>query len=558
MRAVDPRLLKASPGARRYLISCGPLGLITAGAIIAQAAALASAVSGVLLDGDGLGDVVPALIVLSVASVVRGGAAWAFEAGGHLAASTAASDLRRRLVGAILRGDVLHEDEGRGRLATAATSGIDALDPYFARYVPALVLSKVVPVVILVAVATLDVTSALLMALTLPLIPVFGILVGRMTERRARAKYAMLGRLSSHFLDVVSGLATLRAFNRGAAQAERIAETGEAYRRETMGMLRIAFLSALVLEWAAVLATALVAVEIGVRLDNGDIALAPALTILVLAPELYTPLRTAAAQFHASADGMAAADVILDRIDSTDARRVGGARPLDPRDVPIRLEGVTVRYAGREAASLDAVDLMLWPGERVALVGQSGAGKSTLAAVLLGFATPDDGRVRVGDRGLAETDLDAWRMLTAWMPQHPRVTPGTLLDAVRLGAPFATQADADEAAQRAGLRGLIAELPHGWRTRVGEAARQFSAGEVRRIALARALVRDASLLILDEPTASLDADRALAVGSALDRLPRGATTLLVTHDGELARRWADRVVRLESGRIVVAESERPA
>ncbi len=450
----------------------------------------------------------------------------------------------------MLRGDVVNEDAGRGRLATAATSGIDALDPYFARYLPALALSMVVPLVILAAVATMDITSAVLMAATLPLIPVFGVLVGKMADRRARTRYAMLARLSSHFLDVVAGLGTLRAFNRGAAQTERIAETGEAYRRETMGTLRIAFLSALVLELAAVLATALVAVEIGVRLDNGDIALAPALTILVLAPELYMPLRAAAAQFHASADGMAAADVILDRIHTADARPAGQLPPLDPRDVPIRLEAVTVRYPGRETASLDRLDLTLWPGERVALVGPSGAGKSTLAAVLLGFVQPDAGHVRVGDRDLADTELEGWRGMTAWMPQHPHVTAGTLLEAVELGRPGASPADADEAAQRAGLRALVAELPDGWRTRVGEGGRSFSAGEVRRIALARALIRDASLVILDEPTASLDAESASAVGSALDRLPRGATTLLITHDGELATRWADRVLHLDAGRIV--------
>ena len=222
-----------------------------------------------------------------------------------------------------------------GDVTTAATAGVDALDPYFARYLPQLVLGVVVPLVILLRVVTLDVVSAVVMAVTLPLIPIFGILVGRTTEGRARARYAALGRLSSHFLDVVRGLTTLRAFNRGAIQADRLAETGEDYRRETMGTLRIAFLSALVLELAATLGTAVIAVEIGVRLDRGDMALAPALTILVLAPELYAPLRSVAVQFHASADGIAAAGHILDPLEQAAAsaptpKARDVVEPLDP------------------------------------------------------------------------------------------------------------------------------------------------------------------------------------------------------------------------------------
>ncbi len=552
MAAVDPRLLRASPAARRFAIATVPLGVVSAAATIVQALALGHVVSGVLLHDEGLAAAAPGLALLAAASLVRGGVAWALEAGGHLASAAAARELRAWLVGTMLDARTGAEATDRATLAVAATSGVDALDPYFARYLPSLALALVVPLAILAAVAALDVESALLMAATLPLIPVFGYLVGRTTAQRARARYAALARLSGHFLAVVSGLPTLRAFNRGRVQVERIAETGETFRRETMATLRIAFLSALVLELAAVLGTALVAVEIGVRLDGGGIAFAPALTILVLAPELYGPLRTTAAQFHASADGLAAADAILSRIEDPPASNETGARPLDPRDVPVRLDGVTVAPSGRGAPVLDGVSLTLWPGERLALVGRSGAGKSTIASLLLGFRRPDGGRILVGDADLADVDADAWRGLISWVPQRPSVTAGTLLDAVRLGRPDASQADVDEAAQRAGMRELVAELPDGWRTVVGEGGRAFSAGQVRRIALARVLVRGASLLILDEPTTSLDAAAAGRVGEALMRLEHDSTALLITHDLDLAHRWADRVVVLEDGRIADA------
>ena len=244
MAAVDPRLLRASPAARRFAIATVPLGVVSAAATIVQALALGHVVSGVLLHDEGLAAAAPGLALLAAASLVRGGVAWALEAGGHLASAAAARELRAWLVGTMLDARTGAEATDRATLAVAATSGVDALDPYFARYLPSLALALVVPLAILAAVAALDVESALLMAATLPLIPVFGYLVGRTTAQRARARYAALARLSGHFLAVVSGLPTLRAFNRGRVQVERIAETGETFRRETMATLRIAFLYA--------------------------------------------------------------------------------------------------------------------------------------------------------------------------------------------------------------------------------------------------------------------------------------------------------------------------
>jgi ATP-binding cassette, subfamily C, bacterial CydD len=549
VRPVDQRLLRASPAARRFVAACVPLALATALTIVAQATLLGLIVADVFIKHRGLGDVATPLALLAAVALARGVLAWAFEAGGHLTASATAGALRRRLVRHALGDRPGDPAMTSGEVTTAAVSGVDALDPYFARYLPQLVLGAVVPLVILVRVATLDVLSAVVMAATIPLIPLFGALVGRTTGERARARYAALAGLASHFLNVVGGLTTLRAFNRGAIQAELLAESGERYRKETMGTLRIAFLSALVLELAATLGTAVVAVEIGIRLDGAGIGLAPALTILVLAPELYAPLRTAAAQFHASADGVAAAGHILAPIEAAAVVAAPGrAAPLDPRDVPVRLDRVSFAYPGRAGTVVDDVSLTLAPGERVALVGPSGSGKSTIARLLLGFDRPERGRLLIGGSELGEIDAEAWRRQLAWMPQRPHLARGTIADAIRLGSPDASIADVADAARRAGAESFIAALPDGYGTHVGDGCAGLSAGQLRRIAFARALLRDASLLILDEPTTNLDDESAGVVADALVRLPRGATMLLITHDEALAQRVADRVVRLSAGR----------
>ena len=446
------------------------------------------------------------LAALAALAVARGALAWAFEAGGHLAASSTATALRQRLVRHTLHDRPGDSAAASGEVATAAVAGVDALDPYFARYLPQLVLGVVVPVVILLRVATLDVTSALVMALTLPLIPIFGILVGRATEERAQARYAALARLSTHFLDVVRGLTTLRAFNRGEAQVERLAESGEAYRRETMATLRIAFLSALVLELAATLGTAVVAVEIGIRLDRGGIGFASALTILVLAPELYAPLRAAAAQFHASADGVAAADHVLDPIDAAGpARDVAVAVRSTRATCPSASStSPSPTPAGRGSCSTTSRSRSRrgsgWRSSARPVPGRARSPGSCLR-----FDDPDGGRLLVGGGDLSAVDADAWRRFVAWVPQRPHLVAATIGEAIRLGDPGAPFAAVADAARRAGAEGFVAALPDAYDTRVGDGGAGLSAGQLRRIALARALLRDASLLVLDEPTTSLDA-----------------------------------------------------
>jgi ATP-binding cassette, subfamily C, bacterial CydD len=554
MVALDKRLLRRARPVRVLLGVDVAIGVATAALVLVQATLLARIVARAFHGGT-LRDVRVDLILLVVAFVARGLLAWGFEVAGRRAASTVLSQLRLGLVERrVRRHPVALDGAEAGEIVAASVQGIDGLEAYFARYLPQVVLACVVPLVVLAWVGAVDVESALVMLLTLPLVPVFMWLIGRYTESRTRERWQALRLLSTHFLDVVRGLPTLRAFNRGRAQAATIADVGERYRRATMRTLRVSFLSGSVLELAATLGVALVAVTVGVRLADGGLGLQAGLTVLVLAPELYLPLRQLGVQYHASADGVAVADRIFALLDAPSGAPAGGRLPApSPATAPVRLERVSFAYPARRGLVLDELDLELGPGETVALVGASGAGKSTVAALLLGLLSPSGGRISVGDVDLAECDPASWRRRLAWVPQRPAILRGTVADNIRIGDSSASDAPVHEAARLAGAHAFVKALPRGYETVVGDGGRPLSAGESRRIALARAFLRDAPLVLLDEPTADLDPASAELVAQAIDRLRAGRTMLLIAHRPELARR-ADRLVRLERGQVLTAEA----
>ena len=554
MRALDRRLLQRARPVRRLLALDVALGLAAAVLVLLQATLLARIVAQAFA-GASFRDVSRDLVLLGLAFAGRGALAWGFEVAGRRAASSVLSELRLALVRRRLRDQPLALDGVEaGEVAASAVQGVEGLEAYFARYLPQIVLASVVPLAVLAWVATLDLTSAGVMLLTLPLVPVFMWLIGRYTEERTRERWQALRLLSGHFLDVVRGLPTLQAFNRSRAQARVLAEVGERYRRTTMGTLRVGFLSGSVLELAATLGVALVAVTVGVRLAGGSLGLQAGLTVLVLAPELYLPLRQLAAQFHTSADGLAVAERMLALLEAPPAVAAGGRLvPPNPREAPVRFEAVSFAYSSRPGLVLDEFDLQLQPGETVALVGPSGAGKTTVASLLLRFAEPSSGRVTVGGIDLADCRAELWRRLIAWVPQRPTLFRGTVVENIRLGDEGASDRAVRDAAVLAGADRFIQSLPSGYETLVGDGGRALSAGERRRIALARAFVRDAPLVILDEPTADLDRRSADVVAEAVERLRAGRTVLLIAHRPELVEH-ADRVVSLGDGTVVREEA----
>ena len=532
---------------RHLLVLDSVLGALSAGLVLVQAVLLARIVASAF-SGASLTDVSGDLVLLALAFAGRSVLTWSFEVAGRRAASTVLSGLRLELVEGRLHSQPLALDGAEaGEIAATSVQGAEGLEAYFGRYLPQVVLVIVVPIAVLGLALAIDPISAGVMLLTLPLVPVFMWLIGRYTEERTRKRWLALRLLSTHFLDVVRGLPTLRAFNRGRAQAEVLDRIGEEYRRTTMGTLRVAFLSGAVLELAATLGVALVAVTAGVRLVDGNLGFQAALTVLVLAPELYLPMRQLAAQFHASADGLAVAERMLELLDEPAPASGGPLVAPTPGAAAVRFEAVSFAYPSRPGLVLDELDLELHPDETVALVGPSGSGKTTVASLLLRFVDPIHGRISVGGLDLSHCRADLWREHLAWVPQKPTIFRGTIADNIRLGDPGATVRAVRDAAVLAGADRFVQALPFGYETLVGDGGRPLSAGESRRIALARAFVRNAPLVILDEPTADLDRTSAGVVAEAVERLRTDRTVLLIAHRPELVEH-ADRIVLLEDGR----------
>ncbi|GLW66265.1 hypothetical protein Arub01_45090 [Actinomadura rubrobrunea] len=543
MKPLDPRLLRHARAARAFLAAAVAFGLVTTGLVVAQAVLLARILAGAF-DGQGVAALTSAFALLLAVAAGRALAEYGGEAMALRAAGAVKSRLRLMLVEHVLRSGPGAVRPGEA--ATLATRGLDALDPYFARYLPQLVLACLTPTAVLAVVAGADLLSAIVIAATVPLIPVFMILVGLHTKARTERQWTLLERLGGHFLDVVQGLPTLKVFGRARAQAAVIREVTAGHRRATLRTLRVAFLSALVLELLSTLAVALVAVEVGLRLLGGGMPYETALLVLLLAPEAYLPLRNVGAQFHASMEGVTAAGRVFEVLESGPSEppaRPVAAPGID--DARVSLDRVTVRYPGRDRPALSDVSLEVEPGERLVVVGPSGAGKSTLLAVLLRLVEPTEGRT-----GFGHVPAEQWRRRVAWVPQDPYLFAGSVADNIRLGDPDASDDAVRRAARLAGADEFIRRLPDGYDTPIGERGSRLSSGQRQRIALARAFLRDAPLLLLDEPTAHLDGESAAAVRAAVERLMEGRTVVLVTHDHSWTR-GADRVAEIDGGRLTV-------
>jgi ATP-binding cassette subfamily C protein CydD len=556
---LDRRLLGLLSAARGWFAVAVGSGVGAAVCAVVQAWALSRAIGGIFLRHDTLPQVAVWLALFAGAAAVRAALGALTASAGARVAERIKRDRRDRLAQKIFALGPEHAAGGRsGELANTLTRGVEALDAYFAQYLPQLFITALALLVILAAVVPRDWLSGVIMLITAPLIPFFMMLIGSTAKRMTDRQWQSLSRMSAHFLDVLQGLPALKLLGRAREQADGIAKISDDYRRATMRVLRVAFLSALALEMLATISTAIVAVALGLRLLKGGMEFEPALMVLILCPEFYGPLRALGARFHAGMEGVSAAARLYEILVAPESpQRVAAPTstilhpPSTINHPPLTLSfsNICFSYPGRPSPALDSVSFALRPGEITALVGASGAGKSTAAKLLLRFVAPDAGQIRVNGVDLATIPAEEWRRLVAWLPQRPHLFHGTLAENIRLAKPEATDAEVEAAARAAHVHEFVAKLPQGYDTLIGERGARLSGGQAQRVALARAFLKNAPLLILDEPTSFLDATSEAAITEAMTKLAVGRTTLLIAHRQATIQRAANIIV-LDHGRLV--------
>ena len=537
--------MRYARSARRYIAATAVTGMATAALVVAQAFLVSGAVGAVISNGAGPTAVRGLLLALGGVVVARALVVLLQEVHAHRSAAGTIIELRRLVLEHAARLGPRWQAVHGTEAATLLTRGLDDLEPYFTRYLPQLVLAATVTPATVLVLITQDWPAAVAVVCTLPLIPIFMILIGRMTQSVSQERLEAMQVLGDQVLDLISGLPTLKALGREQKPAERVRALGRSYRRTTMSTLRIAFLSGAVLEFITTLSVAIIAVEIGFRLVAGSMDLFTGLLVLMVAPEVYQPLRQVGFQFHASTNGVAAAESVFEILE-TPVPEHGSLPAPDLRTATIRLDAVSV--AARGAWAPAGLSTTIRPGSLVALTGASGAGKTTTTQVLLGLLPADRGRVRVvpapegdgldGAVDLSEIDPGTWWEQIVWVPQRPTITPGTVLENVLSNAPGDTAGNAAgpvpaelvEAARATGFDEVVAGLPQGWDTLVGSGGVGLSVGQRQRLALTRALCSTAPLVVMDEPTAHLDAASEAHVLTAVRALhASGRTVVIIAH-----------------------------
>ena len=549
-KTLDAWLRRQARRIRKPLAAAVGAGTMDGMLILLQAWLLALTINAVVIDGDGLAAVWPWLWALLGVFAARALMAALTEITAFAAAARIKLDIRAELHAHVQAlGPNWARAQRSGDITNTLVDGVEALEKYYAAYLPQIALAAFVPIAILLVVFPLDWVSGVILLVTAPLIPFFMIVIGKGAEQLNQRQWRRLASMSAHFFDAIEGLTTLKLFNASRREAEVVARISDDYRRSTMAVLRVAFLSSLVLEFLATLSIAMLAVYIGFRLYYGHMQFLPGLFVLLLAPEFYKPLRNMGTQYHARMEAIGASERIVDLL-NTRVPEVRTARSgLREGDaITVTFENVGFAYAADQPV-LEGIDFTLARGQRIALVGPSGAGKTTLSQLLLGFIEPQSGRVCVNGLDLRALSPTVWLQKVAWLPQRPTLFHGSVLDNIRLGLPDADFEAVRHAAGLANAAQFIERLPRGYDTPLGDRGQGLSGGEIQRIALARAFLKDAEVVVLDEASASLDPETEALITESIERLSRDRAVLMIAHRLDTVRR-ADHILVLDRGRIV--------
>jgi ATP-binding cassette subfamily C protein CydD len=550
---LDRRLLLQARTARFDLALTIVLGTLVGLTLVGQARLLSYIVNGVFLADMTMKDVQVPLFFLFALSMIRATLTWGNEVSAQRVAGRVKHALRQRLMTHLFKlGPAFTRKERTGELTHTLVEGVEALDAYFSQYLPQLAMAALIPMTILAFTLPMDLTSALILLLTAPLIPIFMILIGDAANRLTRRQWTSLSRMSAHFLDILQGLATLKLLGRSREQVQVIAAIGDSFRRTTLEVLRVTFLSALVLELVSTISTAVVAVQVGLRLLYGQLAFEQAFFVLILTPEFYLPLRMLGIRFHAGMSGVTAAKRIFEVLETP----VSESSPSSTREIKLlkprfdlHFEDVHYAYDEGQRDALRGVSFHVAPGHKVAIVGPSGSGKSTVAHLLLRFINPDRGTITVDGHNLHSLDLSTWRSMVAWVPQRPYLFNTSVIENIRVAQPETCMEEIVLASQQAHAHDFIKSLPLGYDTPIGERGARLSGGQAQRIALARAFLKNAPFLIMDEATANLDPETEARLQESMNRLLQDCTTIIIAHRLGTIRN-ADTVLVMARGYVV--------
>lgn len=548
---IDRRLFRLIREEKRPFIFSAVSGAAASILLIAQAYCLSRAISGAFIERSGMAGIVPFLGYFALVTLLRMLCNWIT----HVKAAEGSIVIREKLFGRLVSriadlGPLYARSISSGRISATMLKGVEALDPYFSSYIPQIFLALFTPLLIVAAILPDDWLSALILLLSAPLIPFFMIVIGKSASAVTEKQWKSMSRMSGQFLDILQGLTTLKLFAQSARQRKSIEETGENFRKATMKVLKIAFLSSLALELVGTIGTAIIAVSIGTRLMENRLSFRQALFVLILTPDFYLPLRQLGTKFHAGMEGVSASKEIFaileEEIAAAPVRPSVGAE--NPETGGIVFSGITYAYPGATVPAADSVSFTIPEGRTTALIGPSGAGKSTLINLLLRFLEPSGGWITYKGTPIGEIAPETWHNLISWVPQHPHLFNATLRENILIAMPGASDQMLQNALQDSGLTDVVQSLPRGLDTIIGEQGSRLSGGEAQRVALARAFLKNAPIIVLDEPTSHTDPELEALLRSSMKVLTKERTTLIIAHRLETIRN-ADRIVVISGGKI---------